>query len=72
MKFYGEDENGAGAEVSPYLGWALWVSEIWYSWMAITECPRQRLHARARGIVLFDRVLNGERGRATARLLEAA
>lgn len=34
---------------------ALWVSEGWYEHWRIKE----RIHSKARGIVLFDRVLNG-------------
>ncbi|WP_180838871.1 hypothetical protein [Variovorax sp. RO1] len=35
---------------------ALWVSECWYeAWR-----DEGRLHSKARGIVVFDRVLNGE------------
>ena len=35
---------------------AMWVSEIWYSaWLRGGP-----LHRKARGIVVFDRVLNGE------------
>lgn len=42
-----------------FLPWALWLSEGWYeAWR-----QRGRLHHKARGIVLFDRVLCGEEGR---------
>lgn len=66
------DEEAGAAEVSPFLGWALWVSEIWYSWAATTPCPRQRLHAKARGIVVYDRVLNGVASGEIARAMVAA
>ena len=35
---------------------AMWISEGWYeSWRSTRS-----LHSKARGIVMFDRVLNGE------------
>ena len=36
---------------------ALWVSESWFV-AAQYQTPRKALHYRARGIVVFDRVLN--------------
>mgnify|MGYP000988120434 CR=1 FL=1 len=36
---------------------ALWVSEQWFV-AAQYKPPRQALHYRTRGIVVFDRVLN--------------
>lgn len=38
---------------------ALWVSEIWFDAWRV----HGRIHSRARGIVVFDRVLNGEMDR---------
>lgn len=40
--------------------WALWVSETWYSvFYDGRNTKKLRLYAKTRGIVVFDRVLNG-------------
>lgn len=45
---------------SELTAWALWVSETWYSGFYDGRNTKKfRLYAKARGIVVFDRALNG-------------
>ena len=38
--------------------WALFVSEIWYSLIDLSFAKKRRTYYKARGIVVYDRVLN--------------
>lgn len=40
--------------------WALFVSEIWYSLLDLLPYKKRRTYYKARGIVVYDRVLNYE------------